>query len=105
MDSFAFVQTIEAELKRKNIKKADFYRATGISSATFSQWRNRIYSPSSANIKSVENFLDIKVEAKAKKPTPDGELTGIRAEAWELIKSMSDEQLKTFIVTYKALAE
>lgn len=62
MDGSTVVKLVEEALKEKKISKADFYKAVGISSATFSQWRNRLYSPSAANIKKIEDFLKIKFE-------------------------------------------
>ena len=57
MDGPSFVAIVEKELKRRGITKAEFYSATGISSATFSQWRNGLYAPSISNIKKVESFI------------------------------------------------
>lgn len=59
MDGLAFVQMVESELKRRGIPKERFYKESGISSATMSQWRKRIYSPSSAAIKKIEEYLGI----------------------------------------------
>ena len=59
MDGLAFVQMVESELKRRGIPKEQFYRESGVSSATMSQWRKRIYSPSSAAIKKIEEYLGI----------------------------------------------
>lgn len=59
MDGLAFVQMVESELKRRGIPKEQFYKESGISSATMSQWRKRIYSPSSAAIKKIEEYLGI----------------------------------------------
>ena len=53
MDGPTLVDIVERELVSRHIKKAEFYAATKISSATFSQWRNNIYFPSAANIKKV----------------------------------------------------
>ena len=78
MEGSAFVKIVEAELKRRGIKKAAFYEATGISSATFSQWRNDIYSPSSYNIKQVGAFLDISFELVQKKEKPTLQAEGER---------------------------
>lgn len=74
MNSLELVKAIEAELKKKKIKKSEFYEKTGISSATFSQWRNEIYAPSSANLKKIEEYLGIKftIEQKEKSPAPEG---------------------------------
>ena len=104
MDGFAFVQLVEAELKKRKMSKEEFYAGSGVSSATFSQWRKRIYSPSSVAIKKIEEFLNISfaIEQKENKPTPEGELTETQREAVELIKKMSDEQLKIFVAMLKA---
>jgi transcriptional regulator with XRE-family HTH domain len=59
MDGLAFVQMVETELKKRHIPKEQFYRECGISSATMSQWRKRVYSPSSAAIKKIEEYLGI----------------------------------------------
>lgn len=75
MDGLAFVQMVEVELKKRGIPKEQFYRESGISSATMSQWRKRIYSPSSAAIKKIEDYLGVvfSIEQKEKTPTEDGE--------------------------------
>ena len=75
MDGLAFVQMVEAELKRRGIPKEQFYRESGVSSATMSQWRKRIYSPSSAAIKKIEDYLGVvfSIEQKEKTPTVSGE--------------------------------
>jgi hypothetical protein len=62
LDGKAFVDIIEKELKARRISKAEFYEATGISSATFSQWRKQIYCPSSANIEKIGDFLHMRFE-------------------------------------------
>lgn len=74
MDGFAFVQMVEAELKRREIPKERFYKESGISSATMSQWRKRIYSPSSAAIKKIEDYLGLTftIEQKDIVPTETG---------------------------------
>lgn len=75
MDGLAFVQMVEAELKRRDIPKERFYKESGVSSATMSQWRKRIYSPSSAAIKKIEDYLGITftIEQKEKAPTETSE--------------------------------
>lgn len=66
MDGFAFVQMIETELKQRGISKEKFYAESGISSATMSQWRKGIYSPSSAAIKKIENYFGITLSIERK---------------------------------------
>lgn len=50
---------VEEELVRQKISKAEFYAACGISSATFSQWRNGIYVPSPQKVRDIEEYLGI----------------------------------------------
>ena len=76
MDGPTLVDIVERELVARHIKKAEFYAATKISSATFSQWRNNIYFPSAANIKTIEEYLGISIsysvadkDAKKERPT------------------------------------
>ena len=106
MDGKAFVELVEKELKAQKISKAAFYKATGISSASFSQWRNGIYYPSPANIKSVEEFLGVsfRLSTKEKSPTPEGvELNETQQVAWDLIQNMDEDKLKAFIAGAKAM--
>ena len=99
MDGLAFVQMIEVELKKRNIPKEQFYKESGISSATMSQWRKRIYSPSSAAIAKIENYLGITftIEQKEKAPTENGERSVSDAELkfalWGDCEDVSDEDL------------
>ena len=80
MDGLSFVQQIENELKSRGISKEQFYRESGISSATFSQWRKNIYSPSSAAIKKIEAFLGISFSLEQKNISP-GELIPTERES------------------------
>lgn len=98
MDSKAFVELVEKELKAQKITKAAFYEATGISSASFSQWRKGLYSPSSANIKSIEEFLKISfhLSTKEKSPVPEGtELSKERIQ--EMLGDMSVDDLNELL--------
>ena len=61
MSSVEIVRIIETELADKGIKKAAFYKACDISSATFSQWRSGTYSPSFTALKRIADFLDFKL--------------------------------------------
>ena len=95
LDGLAFVQMIEVELKKRNIPKEQFYKESGISSATMSQWRKRIYSPSSAAIAKIENYLGITftIEQKEKAPTGSSE------------RDILDEVDLAFYGNYKELSE
>lgn len=106
MDGFEFVQLVEAELKQRHISKDEFYKGTGISSATFSQWRKRIYSPSSVAIRKIEDFLGISFSIKQneKEPAPLAENEPVDYDKW--LSSLSqDELLKVIAKATQALQE
>ena len=84
MDGLAFVQMVEIELKKRNIPKERFYRESGISSATMSQWRKRIYSPSSAAIKKIEDYLGVTFTIEQKENAPAGDSK----------RAVSDDEIK-----------
>lgn len=60
------VQIVETELSKRWIGKAKFYKESGISSATFSQWRTGVYDPSPEMIKRIEDYLGIKLDSYGK---------------------------------------
>ena len=102
MDGLAFVQMIELELAKRNIPKERFYKESGISSATMSQWRKRIYSPSSAAIKKIEEYLGITftIEQKENKkaPTDNGErdiLEDVDVAFYGDFKELSEDEKET----------
>lgn len=93
MDGLSFVLFIEQELKNKKIPKGTFYSDTGISSATFSQWRKNIYSPSSENIRKIEEYFGVKVTlGQEKKPAlkNENELDDTTKELVELAYELDD---------------
>jgi transcriptional regulator with XRE-family HTH domain len=60
MDGRAVVKMVESALARKDMTKGEFYQKTGISSATFSQWRTGQYEPSAANLRKIEEVLGLR---------------------------------------------
>ena len=62
-------EKIEAELLRQNISKTQFYEECGVSSATFSQWRNGIFVPSAKKVRDIENYLGIDLHDTSKDET------------------------------------
>ena len=55
----AIITRIEDRLIALGMSKAEFYRASGISSATFSQWRTGQYIPSIRKLKSASSVLNM----------------------------------------------
>ena len=62
-------ETVERILKERGISKGKFYSESGITSATFSNWKRGVFEPSSEQIKKIENYLGISFEIKEKTAT------------------------------------
>lgn len=112
MDGFEFVQMIEAELRKRGIPKEQFYRESGISSATMSQWRKRIYSPSSSAIKKVEEYFGVvfSIEQKEKPASGAGseldhQLEGIDFALFGEVKDLTDSQKRDVLQFVKFLKQ
>ena len=50
MDTLAIIKRIELRLAELGMSKADFYRLSGISSASYSQWYTGKYKPSESKL-------------------------------------------------------
>jgi transcriptional regulator with XRE-family HTH domain len=92
LDGSSFVRLLEAELKRQSIPKEKFYRESGVSSATMSQWRKNIYSPSSAKIKDIEQYLGVAFEI-GQKETPTLSKEDERQSIMDLLDTLSQAEL------------
>ena len=100
MDAPAFVKLIEDELSVRRIPKGEFYKKSGVSSATFSQWRKGTYSPSSENIRRIEEYLGIKFElgTKEKPATVAGdELSEKDVQLANWFRSLSAEKQRALL--------
>lgn len=53
IDSSVVVKNIESKLKELKLSKAEFYRESGITSATLSNWRSETYAPSQEKLAAV----------------------------------------------------
>lgn len=60
------VAAVENRLKEINMSKGEFYKKSGISSATFSQWRTGIYEPSSEALHKIEECIGMTFEISQK---------------------------------------
>lgn len=78
------VEMVEKILKERGISKGAFYSATGISSTTFSQWRNGLYDPSKEAIRKIEEYLCINFTYNIDGNVADGTAEDV----------ISDDQLK-----------
>lgn len=59
MDNLTIVDRIEARIVEVGMSKEEFYKQSGISSASLSQWRKRVYSPSIKKIKKAADILKV----------------------------------------------
>ena len=79
MDTLAIIKRIEIRLSEIGMTKAEFYKKSGISSASFSQWRTGNYNPSEKNLTKAAEVLGVSysylfngVEEKEIAPTTTG---------------------------------
>lgn len=89
MDTLAIIKRIELRLAELGMSKAEFYKKSGISSASYSQWNTGKYNPSRVKLQQAAavlgldlDYLCYGLEENKKAPTENGE------------RSMSDEELK-----------
>lgn len=59
IDVKLLIKRIEESIARAGMSKTEFYKRSGISSASFSQWRNGIHKPELKKIFSAAETLDV----------------------------------------------
>lgn len=78
MDTLAIIKRIEVRLSEIGMSKAQFYKQSGISSASYSQWKTGLYNPSEAKLRSAAECLGISYDflrnGEKNMPTEHGEL-------------------------------
>ena len=84
------VKIIESELFIKDISKGEFYAACGLNSATISNWRNGVYTPSPAKLHVIEEYLGIKFEDEIGKKEPS--VQTLDSETAELLEDIRNRQ-------------
>lgn len=62
IDAKLLARQIDAYCATYSISKSEFYKRTGISTATLSQWRNGLYEPSEKSINAIEVFVGFPIE-------------------------------------------
>lgn len=78
MDNSNMIQRIEIRLKEMGKSKSEFYRETGISSATYSQWNTGQFGPSKRKLEAISAYTgipmsDLTGEEQKEKPPAQGE--------------------------------
>lgn len=79
MDTLAIIKRIELRIAELGMSKADFYKESGISSASYSQWNTGRYKPTEKKLASAAACLGVSLEylrdgeETKKAPTDEGE--------------------------------
>lgn len=89
-----YVERIEQELVNQGISKKQFYEECGVASATFSQWRNNLFTPSLKKLHDIEEYLGISFSGKTP-PVRNDE----SAELREILRDRTD--LRALLETAK----
>ena len=62
MDTLAIIKRIEMRIAEIGMSKAEFYKQSGISSASFSQWNTGLYNPSKKKLECAAACLNVSYE-------------------------------------------
>lgn len=80
MDTLAIIKRIEHRLTELGMSKADFYKLSKISSASYSQWNTGKYKPSEIKLRNAAECLGVSYEylcsGTEKAPAENGERSG-----------------------------
>ena len=105
----AILSRMEIRMAELGMPKERFYELSGISSASFSQWNTGLHKPTKKKIGQAAAVLGVSFEylwtgEKENKPAlpQENELTDMQQKAFDMIKQMTDDQLKAFIAAAKA---
>ena len=103
------VDRIKALCKAQNTSVTKLEAALGFGNGTIGKWRNAKGAPPADRLQKVADALGVTTDyilmGDEKKPAQEGELSKTQMEAVELIKGMSDDQLRVFIATAKAMMD
>lgn len=105
MDTLAIIKRIEIRLSEIGMTKAEFYKKSGISSASLSQWRTGKYKPSEKNLVKAAEVLGVSysyllngVEEKEIAPTTAGKsdvLDEVDIAFYNHFKELDEDQQET----------
>lgn len=96
---------IEDRLIALGMSKEEFYKLSGISSATYSYWNTGKYNPTPKKLKSAAEVLGVTYEYlvtgenQKEKPVPseEDELSELQAKVLQKVKKASDAKLLAII--------
>ena len=88
MTGSEIVRTIEDCLSKKGISKSEFYKDCNMTSATLSNWRSNVFTPSQQKLRTIASYLGIAYEELIGADDQDD-----TAELREAIRSRTDLRL------------
>ena len=105
MDGKSIVKYIEEKLKETKTPKMKFYRETGISAATFSQWKNGIYVPSSEALQKIEDYFGVSLGYFEKETAPaEPELSEDEAMLLAAYRALPDDEKRSVLLLLRRAA-
>ena len=99
------IKRVEVRLTEIGMSKAEFYRKSGISSASFSQWNTGVNSPSMKKLKNASDCLGVSLDylltgEQKEKPAPDWDgLSGKDKRLIEWFRSLPLEKQKAILIS------
>ena len=108
LDVKAVLRKIDSSLAAQGKKKQEFYKATGISSASYSQWNKGVCVPSQLSLVKAAEYLgltyDELVLGATKKASSEDEAEGGRiANLRKRLEALSEEDLDKLIAMMDVL--
>lgn len=100
------VEAVESKLKELKMPKGEFYKKSGISSATFSQWRTGINEPSTESLARIEECIGLSFEISKKESAPSvnadtrDTVSDQRLIRW--FRSLPEEKQKAILISQDA---
>ena len=101
MNTLAIIKRIELRLTEIGMSKSDFYKNSGISSASYSQWNTGLYSPSEKKLKSAARCLGVTFEYLR----DGGDIPLNITNSENVLTTVLDDAELDFYNTYKELDE
>ncbi len=99
MDTISVIKRIELRLAELGMSKAEFYRASGISSASYSQWNTGRYNPSEKKICSAAEALGVSADylLTGKEKAAIENDGGLMSEIIEIARGLSEQDMEKLI--------
>lgn len=102
MDNSHMIKRIEIRLKEMGKSKSEFYKETGISSATFSQWNTGQFGPSKRKLYAISEYTGISIaellgKEQKEKPPGEGELDNMLIDRLVQLTPEELEKVDAFV--------